>query len=169
MPEILMVVAPSLFRDEEYEAPKAVFEAHGATVTTASTECGPAIGTYGCRAMVDSSLCNADLSRFAALIFVGGSGAEVFFDDPDAHAAARKAVDLGQTVGAICIAPSILARAGLLDGRRATAFPDRQADLEAHGAIWTGRAVEVDGPFVTANGPDAATEFAETVCALMGV
>lgn len=169
MLEVLMVVAPSCFRDEEYEEPKAVFEARGAQVATASTEAGPAIGSYGCRAIVDVALCNADLPRFAALVFVGGAGAEVFFDDPGAHAAARKAVDLGQIVGAICIAPSILARASLLDGRRATSFPDRQADLEEHGAIWTGRAVEIDGPFVTANGPEAAHEFGEAVAGLIGI
>jgi protease I len=169
MREVLMVIAPSWFRDEEYEEPKAVLEEHGARVTTASTQAGPAMGRYGCRAHVDVALCNADLSRYAALVFVGGEGAEVFFDDPDAQAAARKALDLGQTVGAICIAPSILARAGLLDGRRATSFPDRQTDLEEHGATWTGRTVEVDGAIVTANGPDAAHEFGETIAALIGI
>jgi protease I len=169
MREVLMVIAPSWFRDEEYEVPKGVFEARGAIVATASTEAGPAMGRYGCRAIVEMALCNADLSRFSALIFVGGSGAEIFFDDPDAHAAARRAVDLGQIVGAICVAPSILARAGLLDGRRATAFPDRQADLEQHGAIWTARAVQVDEPFVTASGPDASREFGETIASLIGL
>jgi protease I len=169
MPEVLMVIAPSWFRDEEYEIPKAVFEARGARVITASTGAGPAMGTYGHRAMADLALCNADLSRFCALVFVGGSGAEIYFDDPDAHAAARRALDLGQTVGAICIAPSILARAGLLVGKRVTAFPDRQADLEQHGAIWTGRAVEIDGAIVTANGPDSAREFGDAIAGMVGI
>jgi protease I len=168
MREVLMVIAPSCFRDEEYEVPKALFEARGVQVTTASTEAGPATGRYGTQALAQVSLCNADLSRFAALVFVGGTGAEVFFDDPDAHGAARKAVDLGQTVGAICVAPSILARAGLLNGRRVTAYPDTRADLEAHGAIWTGRTVEIDGPIVTANGPGAAQEFGEAIATLIG-
>lgn len=169
MHEVLMVIAPSEFRDEEYEHPKEVLESRGALVTTASTQAGPAIGRYGARAIADVSLCCTDLTRYAATIFVGGSGAEVFFDDPDAHAAARKAVDLGQTVGAICIAPTILGRAGLLDGRRVTSFPTQQTDLEAHGAIWTGHTVEVDGPFVTANGPDAAREFGDTIASLIGM
>jgi protease I len=167
MREVLMVIAPSWFRDEEYEQPKAVFEQRGAHVTTASTQAGPAMGRYGCRALVDVALCDADLSRFAAIVFVGGTGAEVFFDDPDAHAAAKRALDLGQIVAAICVAPSILARAGILNGRRATAFPDRQTDLEQHGALWSGRAVEVDGRIVTANGPEAAQQFGETIAALI--
>jgi protease I len=169
MREVLMVIAPSWFRDEEYLEPKAVFEARGAHVTTASTEAGPATGRFGTQALAEVSLCNADLSRFAAVVFVGGTGAEVFFDDPDAHGAARKALDLGQTVGAICVAPCILAHAGLLNGRRATAFPDRQTDLEEHGAIWTGRSVEIDGPIVTANGPESAREFGEAVATLIGI
>jgi protease I len=169
MREVLMVIAPSWFRDEEYEQPRAVFEARGAHVTTASTEAGPATGRYGSQVLAEVSLCTADLSRFAALVFVGGSGAEVFFDDPDAHGAARKALDLGQVVGAICVAPSILARAGLLAGKRATAFPDCQADLEQHGAIWTGRSVEIDGLIVTASGPEASLEFGETIADIIGI
>ncbi len=70
-------------------------------------------------------------------------------------------------LGAICIAPSILARAGLLDGIRATAFPSQEADLRAHGAFWTPDAVAVDGRIVTANGPHSAEQFGESMVRLL--
>ena len=166
MSQVLMIVAPTMFRDEEYARPKAVFESRGAVVTTASTRPGPAMGRFGLTATAELSVADADPAAFDAVVFVGGAGAEVFFDDPDAHALAQRAYDLGKVVAAICVAPSILAHAGLLAGRRATAFPDREADLIAYGATWTGHRVTTDAPFVTANGPDAAYEFGEAVAAL---
>jgi protease I len=169
MSSVLMVVAPTMFRDEEYEQPRAVFESRGASVTVASVCPGPITGRFGARAIADVAIVDADPGRYDALVFVGGAGAEVFFDDRDAHALARRAHDLGKVVAAICIAPSILARAGLLSGRQVTSFPDQEADLTSHGAIWTGQRVTVDAPFVTANGPESAREFGEAVAALAGL
>lgn len=169
MDTVLMVVAPDMFRDEEYAHPKEVFEARGARVVTASTRPGPVTGRFGLQAEADIALADADPADYRAVVFVGGSGASVFFDDPAAHALAREARDDGAVVAAICIAPSTLARAGLLAGRRATAFPSQQADLEACGAEFTGQSVTVDAPFVTANGPDAAYDFGEAVSDLAGL
>jgi protease I len=164
-----MVIAPEVFRDEEYAHPKEVLESRGVTVVTASTRPGPCRGKLGMTATADIALADADASDYDAILFVGGGGAEVFFDDVTAHRLARSAHELGRVVAAICIAPSTLARAGVLRGVRATAFPTQRDDLVAHGAIWTGRAVEVDGTIVTANGPDAAREFGTAVAELLGV
>jgi len=161
-----MVVAPTMFRDEEYAHPKEVFESRGAVVHTASVSPGTAVGRFGLTTTAEVSVADADPAGYDAVVFVGGAGAEVFFDDPDAHDLAKRAYDLGKVVAAICVAPSILAHAGLLNGRRATSFPDREADLTAYGAAWTGQRVTIDAPFVTANGPDAAYEFGEAVAAL---
>ncbi len=131
---VVMVIAPSVFRDEEYVEPKAVLEARGAEVTIASTRPGTCVGKLGLEASASVSVADARMQPWDAVVFVGGGGAEVFFDDPEAHALARDAVEREAVLGAICIAPSTLARAGLLRGRPATAFPSQQADLVAHGA-----------------------------------
>ena len=102
-------------------------------------------------------------------MFVGGAGAQVFFDDPDAHRSRRRPGRSGRVLAAICIAPSTLAHAGLLEGVRATAFPSQEQDLRAHGAVWTGEPVTVDGQIVTGNGPEAAEQFGEAVAATLGV
>ncbi len=169
MAHVLMVIAPTMFRDEEYAHPKAVLEARGANVTTASRSVGPAVGKLGMVADATLALTDARAEDYDAVIFVGGGGAETYFDDPAAHALARSTLESGRVLGAICIAPSILARAGLLDGVRATAFPSQHDDLVAHGALWTGAPVEVDGAIITANGPDAARDFGLAIADSLGL
>ena len=61
-------------------------------------------------------------------------------------------------IGAICAAPSVLGRNGLLRGRRATCFPGFEEFLE--GATVTGESVVVDGKFITGKGMGVANEFA---------
>jgi protease I len=163
MRSVLMVIAPQIFRDEEYVGPKAVLEDCGVSIVTASTRTGPCTGKLG--TVVEATIAVQDCvaSDYDAVVFVGGGGAEILFDDIYAHRLARDAYAAGKVVAAICIAPSILARTGLLKGIRATAFASRQGDLVGNGAIWTGEEVTIDGRIVTANGPGAARAFGEAV------
>ncbi|MBN2247334.1 MAG: DJ-1/PfpI family protein [Coriobacteriia bacterium] len=169
MTHVLMVIAPEVFRDEEYAVPKDILEDRGARVTTASTRAGTCRGKLGMTAEAELAVADANAADYDAVIFVGGGGAQVFFDDPAAHALARAAAKRDLVLAAICIAPSVLAHAGLLDGVAATAFPTQRDDLTAHGALWSVRPVEVDGLVVTANGPDAALGFGLAIGDLLGL
>jgi protease I len=159
MSRVLMVIAPEVFRDEEYAEPKGVLESRGAVVTTASLRAGECRGKLGMTAHATTSIADAAGESWDAVVFVGGGGAQVLFDDADAHELARQAASAGSVLGAICIAPSVLAHAGLLSGVRATAFPSQKDDLIAHGALWDEGPVVTDGRIVTANGPEAADKF----------
>ena len=66
-----------------------------------------------------------------------------------------------EVLGAICLAPAILARAGVLKDKAATAYESALPDLKKGGARVSDKAVVVDGKLVTGNGPKAAEEFAE--------
>jgi protease I len=169
MVEVVMVIAPRIFRDEEYAEPKRVLESRGAHVVTASVAPGECIGKLGLVAVATLSVTEATQKAWDAVIFVGGAGASVFFDDPAAHDLARGQVTGGRVLSAICIAPSTLAHAGLLEGVSATAFPSQEADLRAHGALWTGEPVTRDGLVITGNGPEAATAFGEAVADALGL
>lgn len=169
MPDVVMVIAPTLFRDEEYAEPKRVLESRGASVTTASVTPGECIGKLGLRVQAEISVSDAASRDWDAVVFVGGAGAAVYFDDSAAHSLARRAAGGPGVLSAICIAPSTLAHAGLLSGVRATAFPSQEEDLVAHGALWTGEPVTTHGRIVTGNGPEAATEFGQTVGDLLGL
>lgn len=169
MPRVVMVIAQEVFRDEEYALPKQVLENRGAEVVTASVEPGQCIGKLGLRAEASMSVSDASELDFDAAIFVGGAGAQIFFDDANAHHLARLTLQRGRVLAAICIAPSILARAGLLEGVTATAFPSQENDLKAHGALWSEEPVVVDGRIITANGPQSAEQFGEAVADALGL
>lgn len=68
-------------------------------------------------------------------------------------------------VAAICAAPIVLGKQGLLKGRKATCYPGFESLLE--GAILTDQQVVQDGRIITANGPGAAMNFALAVVELL--
>jgi len=159
----LFVIAPKGFRDEEFQVPTTMLKAQGCKVTVASLTTAVARGMLGARVKPDIALADVKAADYDLVVFVGGVGARVYFDHPGAHAVAKQAAAAGKLVGAICIAPSVLARAGLLKGKRATAWPSQRRDLVAHGAKWDDGPVVKDGKIVTANGPRAARRFGQAL------
>ncbi len=165
---VLMIVAPKNFRDEELFVTRRVLESRGARVFVTSLGTEEATGMLGGRVKIDIPYQVASHKRFAAVLLVGGSGATVFWDNKRVLYFLRKAYRSGSIIGAICISPIALCRAGLLNGRKATVWSSMSGMLEKCGARYTGNDVEVDGRIVTANGPWAAKAFAHEVLRLMG-
>lgn len=164
---VLMVIAPEGFRDEELKIPKVLFEEAGLRVVVASVSTAEAKGMLGMRVKPDVELSEVDVADYDAVVFVGGIGSRVYFADPQALRIAREAVQRGKVLGAICLAPVILARAGVLKGKRATVWPSEGKTLQELGANYTARPVEVDDRVVTANGPQAAEAFAQKILQLV--
>lgn len=161
--KIVMIIAHENFRDEEYKVPKELFEKNNITVVTASSCKCNATGMQGLKVSPSILIENINVNDYSAVIFVGGSGAVEYWDSKIAHNIALKTIKANKILGAICIAPVTLAKAGVLKNKKATVFSSEKDKLEAGGAIYTGKAVEKDGNIVTANGPDAADEFAKEI------
>ena len=172
MPQVALVIAERTFRDEEYQVPKEILSRAGVTVLTACAKLDEAIGKLGLKVHPDTLLRDLAIKDPDALIFIGG-GSSQYFDDPTAHELARSYLNRGKILGAICIAPVILANAGVLKGRKATVFPDGKECLAAGGAIYTGNLVEVDRTaptgacIITGCGPEAAERFGEELVKLV--
>ena len=158
---VLVIIAPKDFRDEEYYEPKEVLEKQDIKVITCSLE-QIAKSAFGKTQEVDLLL-NEATSDYDAIILVGGQGATIYFNDEEVHSLIKEFFNKGKIVAAICVAPSTLAKAGILKGKRATCFPSVKNNLTENGANYTGEAVTIDKNIITANGPKAAKQFGEEI------
>jgi protease I len=164
---VLMIIASNNFRDEEYLHPREVLENEGAKITIASSTKKEATGMLGTKVVPDILIDEVDIDDYDAVVFVGGSGANEYWENEKAHEIAKKAYEKSKVIGAICIAPVTLARAGLLKGKKATVYTSEIENIKKEGAIYTGNSVEVDGKIVTGDGPSAAKEFGEKIAELL--
>jgi protease I len=165
--KILMIIAQQNFRDEELLIPKKLFEKEGYSVVIAGTSLKPAKGMLGAVVTPQILIDQVRVDEYDAIVFVGGVGAKEYFNHPLAHKIAREAVSKNKILAAICIAPRILAEAGVLKGKKATVWVSEGKTLEEKGTHYTGKPVEVDGNIVTASGPQAAEEFAKIIIKLL--
>ncbi len=115
-------------------------------------------------------------SEYDALIIIGGPGVYERVIGRTSEPRMPLVINLiktfhskNKTIAAICAAPAILSKAGILYGKKATVFPSRDLIdiLLKGGAQYTGEAVTVDGNIITANGPNAASSFAETIVTVL--
>ncbi len=159
----LLILAQQGFQDLEYEGTRKGLEDAGFAVVIGSKAKGPCVGKFGEKIDATVALKDVVVEDYDRIAFIGGPGAFAYASDADALKIANDTVRAGIPIGAICIAPTILAKARVLDGKKATTWDDGQgtqiALLEKMGAIYTGDSVTVDGLIVTGNGPEAAEEF----------
>ncbi|PXF61090.1 MAG: hypothetical protein C4B59_05900 [Candidatus Methanogaster sp.] len=162
---ILMVIAPSDFRDEELFVPKEFFEKNGAEVVIASEKKGTAKGMLGGTTPIDLSISDADISNYDAVVFVGGSGikSHKLYENEAYLKLATDASSSEKVIGAICLGPMVPAAAGILSEKNATVFESGTSYITGKGARYTGAEVTRDGRIITGIGPHAAEEFARTV------
>ena len=140
----------------------------GVEVTTASLGATrDVLGAHGVSIAADTTLDDVKWKsrRFAAVVLPGGMpGAANLRDDARVRQALCDVVEQGGIAAAICAAPIALEAAGLLKGRRATAYPSFRSQLKSAAEQRDDRVVE-DGPIVTSAGPGTAMEFATKLVA----
>lgn len=160
---ILMVIAPKDFRDEEFKEPYDLFTQSGMRVVVASTDTVPVQGTRGMVVTPHITLEQVNPDSFDALVIVGGPGCEMLWDNTTLHTIVQGFDDSKKTIGAICIAPVVLARAGVLKGKNATVYPSVMQDICDCGAQYEKKDVVVYDNIITSSGPQSATDFATTI------
>jgi len=165
MAKVLLVIAPMNFRDEELFVPKEFFEKKKLVVDVASSSKNPARGMLGKLITPNLLVSDVILDEYEAVLFIGGIGVEdkKMYEDKSIVNLAKLAFSRGKVVGAICIAPKILASAGILKNRSATVSSSDRKYLLEKGAKFIDKPVVQDGMIVTASGPAAAEKFAEAV------
>jgi protease I len=166
--KVVMIIAQNNFRDEELLKPREVLEKNGVLVTVASSSLKEATGMLGAKVKPSLLFTDIKVSDYDAVVFVGGSGSSEYWDNPTAHKIANDAHNAKKIVGAICIAPVTLAKAGLLKNKKATTYSSTVKDIKSLGAQYTGADVEQDVNIITASGPAVAQKFGEALVNALG-
>ena len=162
---ILMVIASNNFRDEEFKEPHSLFLTEGANVVIASTDTSEAKGMLGMKVKPDILIEEVKPLDFDAIILVGGSGSTELWENEKLHEHLRNAYENKKVIGAICLSPVTLVKAGILKGKSVTCYetPEVVKIFKENDVGLTGKSVDVIEQIITANGPPAAKEYAEKI------
>lgn len=161
MPTVLVPLAQGC---EEIEAVTVIDILRRAdiTVISAGLDEQPVRASRGTVLIPDTTLAKALEQVYDMVVLPGGQpGSNNLKADPRIIALLKTMTQQGKYVTAICAAPSVLATAGLLDGKRATSFPGA-LDLFPEVSQQAAAVVE-DGKLITSRGPGTAMEFALTL------
>jgi len=136
----------------------------GITVVSAGLDNQPVRASRGVVLVPDTTLDAVLNDSFDMIVLPGGQpGTDNLNADKRIIALLQKMAQQGKYIAAICAAPSVLASAGLLDGKRATSFPtclDGFPNIDVQIS-----AVVEDGNMITSRGPGTAMDFALTLVA----
>lgn len=167
--KVLFIIAQEGFRDEELFVPKSVCEGAGLKCIVASITTNEAHGKLGGKIKPDIAVKDVKVTDYDLCAVVGGPGAPKLSDYPEVSEKLNEFTKAGKKMGAICYAPTVLAKAGLLRGKKVSAYQDEFSVpiLQDGGAQLTDEAVSRDGDLVTAAGPFAAEEFGKALVDMM--
>ncbi|MCF0215124.1 MAG: DJ-1/PfpI family protein [Fibrobacteraceae bacterium] len=164
---ILFLMADG-FEETEFVTPFDYLQRAGMEVYMASISDSTAVqGGHGLVIEADGLLCDLNVDAFDAVLLPGGG---VGVQNLGASQAVLDVVkgfdDAGKFVFAICAAPTVLSKAGVLLNRRATCYPGCETNMNCK-EFSTDRVV-VDGKFVTSRGAGTAEEFSFAIIEILG-
>lgn len=129
------------------------------TKTVGIGSIGTVRGANGIIVDTDEKDCAVDMGQIDGIVLPGGMpGAENLYESSTVRETVNYCAENGKLICAICAAPIILGRLGLLDGKEAICYPGFEKELK--GAKISEKYVCKDGNIITAKGPGAALDFA---------
>lgn len=137
-------------------------------VVSAGLDDQPVTASRGTRLLPDTTLNHVNGDTFDMIVLPGGQpGTNNLNADPRIHELLKKMAAQGKYTCALCAAPKVLASAGLLDGKQATAFPGTLEALDNPAIKQQQQAVVQDGKVITSRGPGTAMDFALTLVEIL--
>jgi protease I len=164
---ILIFLAAKNFNEGEFLTLKNAVERKKLKMFVASDANSLCIGDKGLKIRPDVSKFNMKAVNFGGLAIVGGEGIRQYWTDKNLQKLVLDFAQQRKPVGAICLAPIVLAKAGLLKNKKAVCYPQDKIELEKESAVFTDEPVVIEGKIVTAKDPLAAEEFADSLIYLL--
>ncbi|MDF3152685.1 type 1 glutamine amidotransferase [Mesorhizobium sp. XAP10] len=160
------ILATNGFEQSELEVPLKKLREAGAEVDVVSLASGKIKGwdlkDWGREIPVDKTLDEARSDDYDAIVLPGG------VINPDLLRVERKALDFIESfwsakkvVGAICHAPWLLAKTGIVRGRRVTSYKSIKTDVINAGGLWEDTEVVTDQGLVSSRNPGDLDAFCD--------
>ena len=115
-------------------------------------------GSHGITVLADACFSRTDFDLYDGIILPGGMpGTRHLAGDEQVLELLRRFHAAGKLTAAICAAPTVLAKAGLLEGKKAVCYPGNEGKLT--GALLLEDPVAEDGSIITSRGVGTAIPF----------
>ncbi|HJO00142.1 MAG TPA: DJ-1 family glyoxalase III [Nitrospinaceae bacterium] len=165
MKKVLVPLAPG-FEEIETITVVDILRRSGARVTLAGTIEGPIEGSRGVRVLPDEPLNNVLSDELDLVVLPGGQpGTDNLKNNPRISSILVEMKQGKKLIAAICAAPVILEKNGLLNNRNRTSHPSVKEGLT--GSLYLEDRVVVDGNIITSRAPGTAMEFALTLVEIL--
>ncbi len=164
---VLLFLPAKDFNEEEYSIIRKLLLKYGKNIFITSDDHYVCSGSKGMKVKSDTSFYNINIKNFAALILIGGKGSRAYWDNEKLYNITRNFNDAQKVIGAICSAPVLLAKAGILNNKSATCYYEDKNELINLGINYQDRAVVTDKNIVTSNGSQSAAQFTKAVLHLI--
>ncbi|MBQ8880294.1 MAG: DJ-1/PfpI family protein [Clostridia bacterium] len=157
---MIAVLLADGFEEIEALTPVDMLRRAGKDVKTVGISGRIAHGSHGIDVICDITAEELDINAVEMAVFPGGMPGALNLDGSElTDRVIASVTSRGGHLAAICAAPLVLGRRGLLDGRRATCYPGFENELK--GATVIGESVVTDGNITTAKGMGVSLRFAE--------
>ncbi len=157
--KILVPLADGFEEIEAFTLIDVLRRAEMEVITTSISNSLEVTGAHGIATLCQSYLKDEQVLEYNAFILPGGlPGSTHLAESEKVIADIQQMAANDRWLGAICAAPHVLAKAGVLENRHATSYPSCKSQLK--GAIWTDQDVVVDAKIITSRGVGTALAFA---------
>jgi protease I len=158
---VLLFLPATDFNEQEYLIISNSLKKVGIKIFVVSDSGFLCIGSNGMKVKNDVQLYNVHENNFGGLIIVGGKGTRNYWNNKTLQLIAQRFARNKRIIGAICSAPIILAKAGLITSA-ATCYPDDAKELEREGISFKSSSVVSENKIVTGQDPVSSLEFVRT-------
>lgn len=159
MTKKIAVLLADGFEEIEAVVPSDILARLGYEVIQAGIVSRTVTGSHGFRVEAECMMKDLKAEELDAVFLPGGlPGATNLRDNAGVISLIKELRSAGKTVAAICAAPIVLSRAGVIGDRSVTGYPGSES--MADNLRYTGERTESDSGIVTGKGPGASFDFA---------
>lgn len=147
------------FEETEAVAPCDLMRRAGIKVQMVGVDSLCVTSSHGINIQADCALCDVDLGNAEMIVLPGGlRGVQTLLSSETALSLIRQAWEKGSYVAAICAAPTVLAKIGVVGSARTTCYPGME-DRMGNAATCPDESVVIDGRLITGRAAGSSIDF----------